>query len=106
MELALIILSFILFIIIPTTRLFYYGYKYAKLMDDKYPEKAKEISTIPGLGPGNSNPFRSLPFLFNKEDFGNKELLRLKIKSRNAFLYWLFGIPAFLFILYITDRPS
>jgi len=92
-----IILPIVALLVISIIRFIYFGQRLNKLMIDKYREEWKGLTTIPGFGPGCSNPFRSLPFLFNKQDFGDKEVLRLKIKIRNSFLFAVVSIPALFF---------
>ena len=57
-------------------------------------DKWKELTTIPGWGPGFTNPWRGLPFLFGREDLGDPEVLRLKVIVRNSYIYTVTGFLA------------
>jgi hypothetical protein len=96
-----LILPIVALFVVSAIRLAYFGHKLSKLLMEKHTEEWKILTTIPGLGPGFSNPFRSLPFMFNKEDYGDKEVLICKIKFRNAFICGVIGVPALFFALFM-----
>ena len=58
-----------------------------KRLREKHPEEYEYLTTIWGLGPGLSNPLRFLPFIFSREDFGDKEIMRLKQLYKRYILY-------------------
>jgi len=83
-----------IFVLISIIRLMVYLYKLDRLLFKKHTEKWKYLTTLLGFGPGCQNPVRNLPFLFSNEDFGDKEVLRLKIIVKHSLLYVLTGLPA------------
>ena len=86
-DIFIFFLPFVVICIISGFRTAYLLKKLDRLMMNKHTEEWKEQTTIPGLGPGFANPFRGLPFLFNNEDYGDKEVLTLKIKCRHSIIY-------------------
>ena len=90
----LIVLPFVVLLFVSVFRTMFYGYKLDKLVREKYPEKWKYITTIPGFGPGCTNGIRSARFLWGDDDFGDAEVLRLKIIVKRAWIYSLTSMPA------------
>lgn len=89
-----IVIPFIVLLFVSAFRMFFYGYKLNNLVREKYPEKWKYITTMPGFSPGCVNGIRSFRFLWGEEDFGDGEVLRLKIIVKRAWIYSLTSIPA------------
>lgn len=100
----LIAVPFVMLSVMSWIWFMYTGIKFSKYLKKKYMEKWKEITTILGFGPGGSNPFRWFPFIFGSEDFGDRELMDLKTKCRNASLYFFLSIPAVFIVLQISSR--
>lgn len=68
---------------------------------ENYVDKWKELTSIGDFGPGIANSRRGIKFLFSREDFNDADLLRLKVISRNAFLYVITGFIAIFFWAFI-----
>ena len=83
----------------------YYSIKLDRYLKKNYREKWEYLTYVWPFGPGGSNPFRMIPFLYNKkEDFGDNKLRELK---RNINKFWLAGLlsiavggPGIMLILY------
>ena len=102
----LLLLPIIISVVICTIRLAYYTFKLDHYLRDNHTEKWKELTTIQGLGYGFQNPFRQMPFIFNKEDFGDKEVLRCKVKIRNHVLFLLLCFPTSFYVLFLRNTSS
>jgi hypothetical protein len=83
-----------------------YQYKLFRYLFEHHNEKWKYLTSgrIFGyeVGPGFRNSMRALPFLFDNDDMGDPEVLRLKVIVRNSFLYFIIGGPATFICAFIT----
>jgi hypothetical protein len=61
----------------------------------------KKITSIWTFGPGLSNPFRSIPYLFNDEDIEDKEVLKNKQKVKYGLYAILFSFTVMIIIICI-----
>ncbi len=61
------------------------GYRLVQYLKDNHYEKWKEITYVPGLGYGCCNSYRSLPFVYSKDDLGDPVVTSLK-KNYRAFV--------------------
>lgn len=57
---------------------FYEGHRLMKYLKINHRKKWEYITYVPLFGPGGVNSFRSLPFLFSKDDLGDNIVLELK----------------------------
>ena len=83
---------------------FYEGHKLIKYLKINHNEKWKELTYCPILGSGNANGFRTLPFLFSKDDLGDNVVLQLKNNYKNFLklaltIFFTFPIVFYLIIL-------
>lgn len=92
---AKLIVSMIIFLVVVSMiRCLIYQHILLKRLREKYTEKWKEITTLPGLGPGFVNGPKGLSFIFGSDDLDDPEILRLKVITRNSFLYAITGMIA------------
>jgi len=70
-------------------------------LEKHHKEKWKELTYFPGLGPGNVNSFRSLPFLYSKEDLEDPLVKELKLNYRKVikFMLTVFLTTPILFLI-------
>ena len=99
-----LVVTFMVLLVVSLCRAFIYGYTLNSLVCDKYPDKWKYITTIPGCGPGGVNAIRADRFLFSDEDFGDKEVFRLRIIVKRSWIYVLTAVPAIGIVFYIATR--
>jgi len=59
-------------------------YKLLVYLRENHFEKWEKLTTILGFGPGLSNGFRGIPFLYSKDDLDDPDVRRLKVKIRNS----------------------
>lgn len=59
-------------------------------------EKWKEITHVPGIGSGDLNSFRSLPFIFSDENLNDENVNILK---RNYISFMKFGLSVFISVI-------
>ena len=59
-------------------------HKFFVYLRENHFEKWKELTTILGFGPGLANGFRSIPFLWGRDDLSDPDVQRLKAKVRNS----------------------
>jgi hypothetical protein len=79
-------------------------YKFDAYLKDQHFEKWKYLTSCLGKGPGLNNPYRSIPFLFNKDNLGDDKVKLYKVKIRNALIYVLsvlMATPMTVFILFV-----
>ena len=57
---------------------FYEGHKLMKYLKKNHKGKWENLTYCPGLGYGNGNGFRTLPFLFSKDDLEDNIVFQLK----------------------------
>ncbi len=92
----------ILFVtIISWIRYIIWQHKCYKYLRQEHTEKWKELSTVLGIGPGFANGVRGIKFFCGKEDFGDPEIVYLKVKIRNAFIYAATGVGATIITFFI-----
>lgn len=56
---------------------------YTYLMDAHY-ERWKHITTVPGMGPGMSNPLRGVDYLFGDQDEDDPQVARLRLAVKKS----------------------
>ena len=95
------IATILILFIIQVIRLYYFGYKYEMYLQKKYPEKAKDLGILPGIG-AEYNGFRAFRNLFRNAGQKDAKLFQLKTKVRNSFKYaWVSMVIGFLGIFVI-----
>jgi len=62
-------------------------------------EKWEWLTTVPGLGPGNVNSFRSLPWLFSSDDLNDPTIAALKIANRRFIILALVIFFSYILVL-------
>jgi hypothetical protein len=80
----------------------YEGRRLMHYLERNHREKWKELTYIPGFGPGGHNSFRTLPFIYSKDDLGDPVLKDLKMNYRRFIKFVLtvfFTVPVLLFAL-------
>ena len=72
-------------------------------LEENYNDKWREITTVPVLGPGNVNSFKSLPFIFSKDNFGDGNIEVLKtnyiVLVKFAIFVFITCVPLALFTI-------
>ena len=84
---------------------FYEGHRLMEYLKMNHREKWEYLTYVPLFGPGGVNGFRSLPFLFSKDDLGDNIVLELKKNYRKFIklaLAVFFTLP-FLFLLVMIN---
>ena len=80
---------------------FYEGNRLMNYLKQKHRSKWDDITYVPFLGSGNVNSFRSLPFIYSKDDLGDPVVGELKKNYRRCaalFFMIFFTLP----ILFLT----
>ena len=95
---------FSLFTIVSIVRCIVSLCKFNKYLREKHTEKWKYLTTIPGFGPGCKNDIRMLKFMFSKDDLGDRDVLRLKVLSRNSIIYMVTGLVAVSILLFMLAQ--
>ena len=65
-------------------------------------EDWKQLTTVPGLGPGNTNSFRTTKFVHSNEDFGDPSVATLKqdyLSYRRLFWVVFVSFPVLFFVI-------
>ncbi len=70
----------------------FYNAKLTKYIKKEKYERWCELTSIGNSGPGLSNPYKSIPYVYNELDTDDKYILKHKIKTR-------FGLRLCLFII-------
>ncbi len=97
-----IAIFFFIVICLVLLRLAIVQHMFFKYLREEHYEKWQYLTTLSGgMGPGMQNSFRALPFLFSKEDLGDKKVVHYKTKIRNLLLYVLTGFIAMIVTLMI-----
>lgn len=85
---------------------FYFNTKlYLHLKSQNYP-RWRELTTIGKFGPGNSNPFKWLPYLYSSLDTEDIRVLRLKDNIRIGLRYSLLAMLAIFVTIMILSFLS
>ncbi len=76
-----IIISVVGFLFSFSYMLFYNAKLFIYIKKEKY-DRWLDLSTIGDFGPGFSNPFKSLPYIYNELDTEDEYILRHKTKTK------------------------
>ena len=97
------ILLILVFTIVSIIRGIIFQHKLYKYLRENHTEKWKYLTTVFGFGPGYANSRRAMIFLFGKDDFGDPEVLRLKVAFRNCIIYMATGLVAVFILLFMLS---
>ena len=84
---------------------FYEGRRLSNYLNRHHREKWEYLTSGPGFGPGGYNSFRSLPFLFSKDDLNDPHVRSLKGHCRSFLklvLIIFFSMPI-VFLITVLD---
>lgn len=80
------------------------GRRLMAYLRENHSDKWSELTYVPGFGPGGVNSFRTLPWLYSRDDQGDPRLASLKQQHRDfirlmltVFISYLVVIPVLLF---------
>ena len=89
-------------IILSVVRMAILGNAYSHYLRKNHFEKWKEITTVFGVGPGMLNSYRAFKFLYSKDDLGDKQLMIMKTKLRNAWICVMAAMIVWPFVVLMT----
>ena len=80
------------------------GRRLMSYLQKNHGDKWAELTHVPGFGPGGVNSFRTLPWLYSRDDLGDSRLASLKQQHRDfmwlmltVFVSYVILVPVLLF---------